>query len=82
MCVFLVAPVWGAAITGLADLALLLHAAGLATLARTTLSILGQVVVQQLGVWLLVGRQDVEEGGRRVTSRGPSGVEGARAPQS
>lgn len=69
----LVAPVRGAAITGLVHLALLLHATGLAALARTTLSVLGQVVVQQLGVCLLV-RQDVEEGGRCIATRDPSSV--------
>ena len=45
------------------------------------LSVLGQVVVQQLGVLLLVGGEDVEEGGRSVASRGSSRVEGPRASQ-
>jgi len=75
-----VSPVGGVAIAGLVDLALLLHAAGLATLARTPLSILGQMVVQQLRVWLLV-RQDVEEGGGGVAPWSSSGVERSWAPQ-
>lgn len=44
------------------------------------LSILGEVVVQQLGVGLLV-RQDVEEGSWCVGSRSCSRVQGSRAPQ-
>lgn len=37
------------------------------------LSVLGQMMVQHLGVGLLVGRlQDVEEGGGSVATRGPS----------
>lgn len=37
-------------------------------------------MVQHLGVGLLVGRQDVEEGGWGVTG-GTAGVQGACAPQ-
>lgn len=66
----LVAPVRGAAITGLVDLCLLLHAAGLAPLARTTLCVLAQVVVQELGVGLLMRGEDVQERGGGV-ARGP-----------
>lgn len=77
---FSVGPVGGAAVAGLVDLGLLLHAAGLAALTRTTLSVLGQVMVQQLGVGLLV-RHDVKEGGRGVASRGPAGIQRPRAPQ-
>lgn len=54
-----VGPVGGAAIAGLAALGLLLHAAGLTALTRTTLSVLCEVMVQQLGVGLLVWWQDV-----------------------
>lgn len=44
------------------------------------LSVLSEVVVQQLGVGLLVWRQDVKEGSRSVT-RGTAGVQGARPTQ-
>lgn len=44
------------------------------------LSVLSEVVVQQLGVGLLVRWQDVEEGSRGVT-RGTAGVQGARPTQ-
>lgn len=44
------------------------------------LSILSEVVMQQLGVGLLV-RQDVEEGSWCVGSRSCSRVQGPRAPQ-
>lgn len=43
-----VAPVRGAAIVGLVDLGLLLHGAGLASLAWPTLSVLGEVMMEQL----------------------------------
>jgi len=51
-----VAPVGGAAVAGLAALGFLLHAAGLTALTRTTLSVLREVMMQQLGVGLLVRR--------------------------
>lgn len=61
-----VSPVGGAAIAGLAALGFLLHAAGLTALARTTLSVLCEVMVQQLRVGLLMRRQDVKERSRGV----------------
>lgn len=79
-CSSSVSPVGGAAVAGLVALALLLHVAGLVALPWATLSVLGQMVVQQLGVRLLVGGQDVEEGSRGV-ARGSSRVQGACAPQ-
>lgn len=78
---FSVAPVGGAAIAGLVHLGLLLHAAGLAPLARATLSILGQMVVQQLRVGLLVSRQDMEERSWGV-SRGAARGQWSSSPKS
>lgn len=45
----------------------------------TDLSVLGEVVVQQLRVRLLVSRQDVQERTWSVT-RGTSGVQRSRTP--
>lgn len=75
-----VGPVGGAAIAGLAALGFLLHAVGLIALTGTTLSILCEVMVQQLGVGLLVRWQDVHEGSRGV-ARSPPGVQGPRPAQ-
>lgn len=62
-----VAPVRRAAIVGLVDLGLLLHGAGLAPLAWPSLSVLGEVMVEQLRVGLLVSRQNVKEWSRSIT---------------
>lgn len=58
-----------------------LQGAGLAALTRATRGVLREVVVQQLGVGLLVGRHDVQEGCRGVAGscargQGPSGAQG------
>lgn len=45
----------------------------------TDLSILGEVVVQQLRVGLLVSRQDMQKLSRGVT-RGTTGVQRSRTP--
>lgn len=76
-----VCPVWGAAVAGLAALGFLLHAAGLTALSGTTLSVLCEMMVQQLGVGLLVRRQDVQEGSRGIARCTP-GVQGPCSPQS
>lgn len=76
-----VCPVWGAAVAGLAALGFLLHAAGLTALSGTTLSILCEVMVQQLGVGLLVRRQDVQEGSGGVARCTPR-VQGPCSTQS
>lgn len=77
----LVCPIWRVAIGGFGGLRLGLQGAGLATLTRATRGILRQVVVQQLGVRLLVGRHNVQERGRRIArgcsrGQGPSGAQG------
>lgn len=50
-----------------------LQGAGLAALTRATLGVLRKVVVQQLGVRLLVGRQDVQERRGRIARGCPRG---------
>lgn len=75
-----VGPIGGAAVAGLAALGFLLHAAGLTTLSRSTLSLLCEVMVQQLGVGLLVRWQNVKEGSRGVAWSTP-GVQGPCSPE-
>lgn len=78
---FSVGPVGGVSVAGLAALGLLLHAPGLIALSRTTLSVLCQVVVQQLGVGLLMRGQNVQERSWGVT-RSSSRVQGSCPAQS
>lgn len=52
----------------LAALGLLRDGAGLATLPAARLAILLQVVMEDLGVWLLMGGQDVHKRGWRIGS--------------
>lgn len=70
-----------AVVCRLVDLRLLLNGGVLAALSSAALSILLQVVMQNLRVGLLVWRQDVHEGGRSIAS-GSRGVDGSPAPQS
>lgn len=77
----LVCPPVVAVVCRLVDLRLLLNGGVLAALSGAALSILLQVVVQNLRVGLLVRCQDVHEGGRGVAS-GSRGVDGSPAPQS
>lgn len=77
----LVCPPAVAVVCGLVDLSLLLNGGVLAALSSAALSVLLQVVVQNLRVGLLVRCQDVHEGGRGVASGG-RGVDGSSAPQS
>lgn len=64
----------------LVDLGLLLNGGVLVPLSGAGLSVLLQVVVQNLRVGLLVRCQNVHEGGRSVAGRG-RGVDGTAAPQ-
>lgn len=77
----LVCPPVVAVVCRLVDLRLLLNGGVLAALSGAALSVLLQVVVQNLRVGLLVRCQDVHEGGRGVAS-GSRGVDGSPAPQS
>lgn len=70
-----------AVVRRLVDLGLLLDRGVLAALSSTTLSVLLQVVVQDLGVGLLVWGEDVHEGGGGVASSS-RGVDGTTTPQS
>lgn len=77
----LVCPVWRVAVGRFGGLRLGLQGAGLAALTRATLGILWKVVVQQLGVGLLVGWQNVQEWWGRIArgrsrGQGPSGAQG------
>lgn len=77
----LVRPPVVAVVCRLVDLRFLLNGGVLAALSSAALSVLLQVVVQNLRVGLLVRRQDVHEGGRGVAS-GSRGVDGSPATQS
>lgn len=68
-----------AVVSSLIDLGLL-NSGILIPLSSSTLSVLLQVVVQDLGVGLLVWGQDVHEGGRGVARR-CGGVDGAPTAQ-
>lgn len=72
---FSVGPVGGVGVAGLAALSLLLQTARLTALSRTSLSVLSQVMVQQLRVRLLMRRENVQERSRGVTG-GSSGIQG------
>lgn len=77
----LVCPPVVAVVCRLVDLGLLLNGGVLAALSGAALSVLLQVVMQNLRVGLLVRCQDVHEGCRGVAS-GSRGVDGSSAPQS
>lgn len=77
----LVCPPVVAVVCRLVDLRLLLNGGVLAALSSAALSVLLQVVVQDLRMGLLVWCQDVHEGGRGIAS-GSRGVDRSPAPQS
>lgn len=74
----LVCPPVVAVICRLVDLRLLLNGSVLAALSSAALSVLLQVMVQNLRMGLLVRCQDVHERGRGV-ARGGRGVDGSPA---
>lgn len=77
----LVCPPVVAVVRRLGDLRLLLDGGVLAALSSAALSVLLQVVVQDLGVGLLVRGENVHEGGGGVASSS-GGVDGTPTPQS